>query len=310
MRLNWYEQLGPVFTPADAQEAGMTQWRLSRLAPQRITHGLYSTTDDLSFHNRVRAILRVSGQHSIICGPTSLRLAGVDLPARLARDTRVWVQVPAHQSWPIRPEVRLVRSVQAVHSTLIKGIPSLDLPYCWMQLSTESSIDELVELADALTRRKSPLSTKTALGEAVSLRVGARGVTKARSALGLCVEGTDSIPETDLRLLLVRAGLPTPTVNLCIRDTLGQPLYLLDLAFEEAKVAVEYDGVYHVEDRSHMQRDASRRRALEDAGWRIITVTSADMYTDPEGIITSVRKALFVRMRERRQILVLSSESP
>jgi hypothetical protein len=166
------------------------------------------------------------------------------------------------------------------------------LASCWLQLASESTIDELVEVADAMTRRKHPFSTKAALAVAIDSHKGSPGITRARAALGLCREGTDSIPETDLRLLLVRGGLPTPIVNLVITDQWGEILYILDMAYDEAKLAIEYDGAYHVGNRQQMHQDAARRRALEDQGWRVITITSADMLTNPDGIITSVRKAL------------------
>ena len=174
-------------------------------------------------------------------------------------------------------------------------MPILDWPYCWLQLASESGVDELVEVADSMMRRKNPLTTKNALADAVASRPRMAGLARARTALSLSREGTDSIPETDLRLLLVRAGLPTPVVNLTIVDSTGRIVYILDLAYEEWKVAVEYDGAYHVGDRTQMYNDASRRRVLEDLGWRIITVTSADMIHDPDGVVTSVRRAIFGR---------------
>jgi len=56
-------------------------------------------------------------------------------------------------------------------------------------------------------------------------------------------------------------------------------------------VAIEYDGAYHT-DRTQMNKDTTRRRLLEDQGWRIISVTSLDLATDPAGIVASVRCAL------------------
>lgn len=174
---------------------------------------------------------------------------------------------------------------------MLHGLPSLALPYCWLQLAAESNLDELVELADAMTCRQHPVVTKTSLAAAVESRSWVKGIANARIALDLCRENTDSIPETDLRLLLVRSGLPTPTVNLPIYDRTGRIIYYLDLAYEDKKLAIEYDGAYHT-DRTQMNRAATRRRVLEDQGWRIITVTSLDLATDPSGIVASVRQAL------------------
>lgn len=289
----WNEnrRLGAIFTWGEALEAEMTRREADRLAPHRITHGYYSFTQVVPPYVRVEAILRVAGRDGAVCGPTALSLAGVDLPARLARDTRVWVQVPHQQNWPRRAGVRLVRPTHPGPTCSRRGLPTVELPYCWVQMAGESGLDELVELADAMTCRQHPVTTKAALAAAVGSRAGARGIARARAALDLCVEGTDSIPETDLRLLLVRAGLPTPRVNMPIVDAAGRVIYLLDLAYEDEKVAIEYDGAYHGDPRQ-MSRDATRRRVLEDQGWRVITVTAADMATDSLGIVASVLAAL------------------
>jgi len=273
----------------------MTRRQVDRLAPQRIARGHYSLTESVPLHVRAQMYVGLAGDHGVVCGPTALNLAGVNLPRRFIRDTRVWIQVPRQQTWPDRTEVRLVRTDRSGPILRRFGMPILDWPYCWLQLASESGVDELVEVADSMMRRKNPLTTKNALADAVASRPRMAGLARARTALSLSREGTDSIPETDLRLLLVRAGLPTPVVNLTIVDSTGRIVYILDLAYEEWKVAVEYDGAYHVGDRTQMYNDASRRRVLEDLGWRIITVTSADMIHDPDGVVTSVRRAIFGR---------------
>jgi very-short-patch-repair endonuclease len=57
-------------------------------------------------------------------------------------------------------------------------------------------------------------------------------------------------------------------------------------------VAVEYDGAIHVGDQRRLEYDARRRRQLEDLGWRVITVTRADLITNPAGVVQSIRQAL------------------
>ena len=282
--------LAPVVTYAEAVSSGIKHPERNRLTP--IMHGFYATTDSVSLHCRVEAALRTAGKDAAICGATALRLREVDLPARLVRDTRVWIQVPECQTWPRRAEVRLVRTNRVGAVRLHSGLPIVDLPSCWLQLAPESTIDELVEVADALMRRKHCFTNQAQLAATIDSHQGSPGIRKARIAFDLSRTGTDSIPETDLRLLLVRGGLPAPVVNLPITDAWGQVLYILDLAYEGAKVAIEYDGAYHVGNRQQMEQDAVRRRYLEDHGWRVITVTSTDMFTDPDGIIASVRKAL------------------
>ena len=265
-----------------------------QIVPRRIFRGYYSLTEPDSFQERVKAALLAAGKQGLVCGPTALRLAKVALPSRLTDDQTLWIQVPKSQAWPYRPEIHLVRSDRTNSITHIGGLPTLGLPQCWVQLARDLHVNELVEVADAMTRRQYPIATKNDLSEAIGSSPGVRGVPKARAALDLCVEGTDSIPETDLRLLLVGAGLPVPKVNLMVMDPHGQ-WYYLDMSYEEYMLAIEYDGAYHVGDRQQMFRDAARRRTLEDMGWRIITVTADDLYRNPSSVVRSVYKALLSR---------------
>jgi hypothetical protein len=169
--------------------------------------------------------------------------------------------------------------------------------YCWVQVASDADLDDMVRLADGLTRRRHPATTIDALRLALDNLGPARGVRLARSALELARPGTDSPPETDLRLVLVRAGLPTPTVNLPVRDFTGRVIFWLDLGYDWAKLAIEYDGAIHVGSREQMEADIVRRRRLEDLGWRIITVSRADLAHRTTDLVRSVRDALAGRGR-------------
>jgi len=276
----------------------MTSRQTTRVAG-RVTRGVYAK-DPADLRLRMQGVLRISGEKAAIGGVTALQWAGVDLPSRLARDTRVWVQVPHSQHWPCRDQIRLVRPRESAPITSIKQIPCVSLPYCWMHLAPECSIDELVEIADAMTCRQHPVTTLSLLDAAIATMPGTKGINRARTALRLACPGTDSIPETDLRLLLVRAGVPRPTVNLPIRDDCDRVLFWLDLADEETKTAIEYDGAVHVGDRGRMEYDATRRRILEDRGWRLITVTASDLVNNPLTIIESVHRALHRHQQSQR----------
>lgn len=130
---------------------------------------------------------------------------------------------------------------------LIDGIPvttpartALDLG-CWYSV-TESvaAIDDLLRATDL----------KTAEVEMLMDRYhGRRGVHMARTAIGLADPGAQSPKETWLRLVLIRAGLPRPRTQIAVRDDFGNVLAYLDMGWEDIKVAVEYDGEQHRNDR-------------------------------------------------------------
>jgi len=96
--------------------------------------------------------------------------------------------------------------------------------------------------------------------------------------------------ETRLRLALVAAGLDCPLVDYPFQPSPQSKEYRLDMAYPAQRLAVEYDGSVHA-DAVKMRDDRTRRRLLEDAGWRIITATAADL-PDFRSVVASVKSAL------------------
>ena len=163
----------------------------------------------------------------------------------------------------------------------------------WLQLRG-ARLDELIEVGDGFLRRKNPLLTMDEMRARLTEVAGWAGVKKATIAMRQVRANTDSLYETRTRLLLVRAGLPEPVVNLEVWCADEARLFHVDLGYEKEKIAVEYDGAVHVGDRTQMAIDAERRRILQDHGWMIITVT-AEHLRHPQAIINSVEAALIRR---------------
>jgi len=101
--------------------------------------------------------------------------------------------------------------------------------------------------------------------------------------------------ESVTRFHLVRAGLPEPRINYPILDDTGWPIFFLDMAYPDQRVAVEYDGGIHVRDTRIMAKDIKRRRRLEDIGWRLVTASALDLPNDMTDVVASVRMELAVR---------------
>lgn len=121
------------------------------------------------------------------------------------------------------------------------------------------------------------------------------GVRRARRVLPLVRERVESPRETVLRLMLVFARLPEPEANRPLR--LARLRVRPDLSYEQQRVALEYDGAYHVQkadgtvDWAQYNRDLQRREALEAAGWRVVVVTAGGM-RDPRAVVHRVDRAL------------------
>lgn len=161
--------------------------------------------------------------------------------------------------------------------------------FTWFLFSAWVSLEDLVKFGDAVLRR-TPIETPVTLDDFIGLlahirayasknhKRAPRGITKCDQALLLMEEGTDSVKETELRLLLERHGMPRPVVNYPLQTSNGGVVFL-DIAFPDAKVDVEYDGQHH---RSQWEQDAQRRLKIEEAGWLYVQVTNETLAT-PDG---------------------------
>jgi hypothetical protein len=117
---------------------------------------------------------------------------------------------------------------------------------------------------------------------------GARGLHRLRAALPLVDGGAASPKESWLRLLLIDAGLPTPTTQIPVFDGY-RPIAFLDMGWEEFKVAAEYDGDQHRSDRRQYVKDIRRQELFGDRGWIVVRVVAEDR---PHDVVERVQSAL------------------
>lgn len=115
-----------------------------------------------------------------------------------------------------------------------------------------------------------------------------RGIRLARHALQLADPRAESPPESELRVVLTIGGFhPKPQRNVYAkRRFLGR----LDLAIEDGKVAIEYDGRWH-DTPEQVIHDRERRQQLTAAGWAFVIVDCEQLATDYSGILERVRAA-------------------
>jgi hypothetical protein len=142
-------------------------------------------------------------------------------------------------------------------------ITSPEATFC--DLAQELDLVQLVVLGDRLVRRG--LMSPAGLVSVASMWP-ARGAALAERAAGLVRAGVDSPAESRLRMLILLAGLPEPSVPYIIRDQdTGEWLRRFELAYEELRIAIEYEG------RQHRTTTRSGRR----------TSTGARTWTDGRG---------------------------
>ena len=115
------------------------------------------------------------------------------------------------------------------------------------------------------------------------------GSSRARKVCDLADGLAGSPQETRLRLLFRRSGLPDPIAQFRVMNG-DNFVARVDFAWPERKVAVEYDGLWHAEDRQ-FAKDRRRLNRLREAGWTVVFVTAADLHR-PDELIARIAAAL------------------
>ncbi len=94
-----------------------------------------------------------------------------------------------------------------------------------------------------------------------------------------------------MRLLLVDAGFPKPTTQIPVYDG-WELIGVLDMGWEDFKVAAEYDGDQHRTNRGQYVKDLRRIPKIERLGWLHTRVIAEDYEDD---VIDRVYRAMVSR---------------
>jgi very-short-patch-repair endonuclease len=231
----------------------------------------------------------VLGDDAFVCGPTAAWLYGIDVQDR--RSELVWVGFHARRRGRQRPGC-YVREITVDQDDLIwwSDVPVTSPVRTTFDCLRWLSPVEGVVVADALVHRG--LVRVDDLSTYAKAHRGLRNVTRVDRALELIEPLAESPMETRLRLLLMSAGLPRPVAQHVVQDEVGRFVARLDLAYPAERVAVEYDGAFHWNQR----RDDDRRRdRIRTLGWTVLVFSAEDYYQQPEALTKMVRAALASR---------------
>lgn len=157
---------------------------------------------------------------------------------------------------------------------------------------------------DGLTNTDKPLTTKERIASVLDAMPGAAGIRRAREALELVRDGSNSPMESILCALLTwprrLGGYALGPVALNYHVATPQGDRYVDLAFPECRVGLEYKGrEFH--SLEQVGRDDRRQNKLVGSGWTIINVWYEDLVEEHlyDQLIADVARALGVRVRIR-----------
>jgi hypothetical protein len=276
------------FTRAQAVAAGITDKQLRGPRFRRICRGVYVAAvmppDPV---HRVMAALLVHPSGAFASHASAGRVMRLPLPPGMS-DEHVSVFDPDDRRR--RPGIRSHLAPADAPVARLRGLRISAPEQAFVELAEQLSLVDLVVVGDFMVRRG--WVTPEAL---VAHATGPIGRPAAARAAVHVRRDVDSPMETRLRLLLVLAGLPEPSVNHKVFGEDGRLRYRFDLSYPALRIAVEYDGSWHREDPSQMDRDADRSEWLGDAGWLRVTVHAWGIFRRPDKTLARVEKHLRAR---------------
>ena len=281
--------MGNVFVGHRAVAAG----RLTRHELQRwyrpIYRGVYvPKRHEPSLRDRTVGALLTCRQRAVVSGIAASALHGARW---IDADTPIELIAPS-----ARPQSGLlVRNERLAEDeiTRVAGIPVTTRVRTAFDIGRHLRRDEAVARLDALMYA-TPFSVEDVLLLAKRYP-GARGLRRLRAVLPIVDGGAASPKETWLRLLLIDAGLPRPVTQIPVVDG-WRLVRMLDMGWEDLKVAAEYDGDQHRTNRKQYVKDIRCQPKLQRLGWIVVRVIAEDREAD---IIARVGDALTRREYQR-----------
>ncbi|SEG64467.1 Protein of unknown function [Saccharopolyspora kobensis] len=274
-----------VFLRAEAIEAGFKDRHLRSSEFRRVLHGVYTTGDTQLTHElKCAAAALTLPRGSVITGRSAATLRGVPLADFGAP---VEVIVAREDGMLRRSGLRCTtsRTFDFEHSPW-RGIRVAGFPRIALDLLRQRSIAHAVGYCDALLH-----AGAITVDEIAGFLVGRKdhGISRARMRLDHLDGRAESVPESILRVEFALRGLhPIPQVEIFDGEDF---VARVDLAFEAARVAVEYDGGWHA-DPAQIKRDEVRRNRLARLGWIVVVVTSDQLRNGFDQVIARVESAL------------------
>lgn len=275
---------------ADARHQGIPLSRPLSASYQRVFFDAYVPAGlKITPALRARVALQLLPGAGRISHHTAVQLWGGIAPH--SPDVHVAVADPVHRS---RRQGIAAHLAKPDDQTSVRhGVLVSSPAQAFLELAAAGvSLVDLVVAGDSLVK-STGISPQAFVEHATGSSCG--NARRALRAARLNRTGVDSAMETRLRLLIVLAGLPEPTVNLILRDERGEWALRFDLCYPDLQLIVEYDGRQHAESDKQWARDIERREQLDRMGWRLLVIRADGIYVHPGRTLATIHDVLLER---------------
>lgn len=270
---------GP-FTRDEALNSGLTRGRLQSSKYERLFPRVYVRAGvELSHEDWVRAARLSMPQDAQVSHLTRLQMAGLDIGPRF----------PLH--FTVTGDLHRDVDRLFLHRTI--DMPPTDdvgvvIEAAVIGYAATARTIDLIKACDWLLHRE--LMNLEVLEELCRTQRWRPGADHVLSVLHEIDARAASLPESETRLFVTRAGLPRPEANVDVyRD--GVFIARVDLLFRLWRLALEYEGRQHLIDVDQWNRDIVRYADLREADYAYLQITH-EMLRQPKALVLRIYRAL------------------
>jgi len=273
-----------------ARSAGLTVDQLRGPRFTRLAHDLYLPRETCTDAARERCLLAVLPPDAAVSHTSAVRAHGLPAVGLQPGEDRLQVTLDPRRVLPQRREV-VVHGARLPEDDvcLVEGRRVTAPERTFLDMAAVLRREDLVVLGDAM------LAAGATTPDALTARVAPvrrrRGIVLARSVLPLLDGRSQSPPESIVRLRIADSGLPAPRPQCPVRDAAGWVVAHVDLGYEEARVAVEYEGRHHAAG-DQFDRDIDRYAILSALGWLVVRASARHLRGDSRLLLIRIRSAL------------------
>ena len=278
--------MGEIFRGSDALANGsLTRHELQKWY-RRIFRDVYvPQTTPVTLRDRTTGAWLSTHSQGVIAGVAASALHGANWV-----DANVPIELISRH---LRPQRGLVIRTETLAPDEITHIANLPVT---TRARTAFDLGRHLARGDALARMDALMRSMVFSTEDVLLLAkryqGARGIRQLRGLLPIVDGGAASPQESLLRLAFSDAGLPKPATQVPVTDSRGYLVRIVDMAWEEFKVAAEYDGEQHQTNRYQYRKDARVLPKLARMGWLVVRAFKEDCRAE---VAAEARSALISR---------------
>jgi Transcriptional regulator, AbiEi antitoxin/Protein of unknown function (DUF559) len=298
---------------ADWRAAGLSTRRLYSLVRSgdlvKLRHGVYARratvaeaeSDPAERHALDVAAVRLTRPGQTVASHHSAAVIwGLDLLTRPPDGTVSMTCPPGTRLGTFMSVGVITRAAELKPEDVTKrfGVPLTTPARTVVDVARTSPFMAGVVIADSAIRQL--LAPKSELRRALANRRRWPGSDRARNVIEFASGRAESVLESCARVVFREHGLPPPELQVILSGANGDFIGRVDFFWPDHRVVAEADGLLKYSSGREAIAELRRDRLLREAGFEVVHLTWAELFSQPERVVARIRDAFGRAARLRR----------